>query len=88
MPALIESEHPRCAHLIHMYKKCSTEASLFSKIFFGECTALKYQLDACFKQEKVAKSKAGLAQSKIVREKTKALRAARNAAFAKAESTP
>lgn len=63
MPALIESEHPRCAHLIREYLHCSRTASLLSKVFSGECTSVKYQLDACFRDEKVERTKRNIVKA-------------------------
>jgi COX assembly protein 2 len=65
MPALIESEHPACAALIRDYKHCSKTASLLSKIIFTECTTLKYRLDACFRQEKVDRTKRNIKRGKV-----------------------
>ena len=65
MPALIESEHPSCAHLIAAYKHCSASKSLLSKIFFSECTTLKYQLDACFREEKLVRTQHNIAKGKV-----------------------
>ena len=65
MPALIESEHPACAALIREYKACSAEASLLSKVLFSTCTALKYRLDECFRQEKIARTKRNIAHGKV-----------------------
>lgn len=65
MPALIESEHPRCAHLIREYLQCSQTASLFSKVFSGECTSAKYKLDACFREEKVERTKRNLVKAQV-----------------------
>jgi COX assembly mitochondrial protein 2 len=65
MPALIESEHPACAALIKEYLHCSGTASLLSKIIFSECTALKYKLDACFRQEKLERTKRNIKRGKV-----------------------
>lgn len=65
MPALIEEEHPACAGLITAYKKCSATTSLLRKVFTSECTALKYQLDRCFQQEKLARTHHNLARRQV-----------------------
>lgn len=64
MPALIESEHPVCAELMRAYKHCSATASLFSKVAFSACTTEKYRLDACFREEKLARTRRNLGKSK------------------------
>lgn len=68
MPPLIESEHPQCADLITAYKQCSASASLLSKVLFSECTTLKYKLDDCFRQEKIARTQQNIAKSKVSRD--------------------
>ena len=65
MPALIESEHPACAHLIRQYLSCSKTAPLLCKIFYGQCTTEKYQLDACFREEKAVRTKKNIQKSKV-----------------------
>ena len=52
MPALIESEHPKCAHLIRDYVQCHSTQSTVSKIMFDACGGMRAKLDLCFKEEK------------------------------------
>ena len=68
MPALIESEHPACAHLIRRYLLCSKTAPLLGKIFYAQCTTEKYQLDACFREEKAQRTKRNIQKSKVCTE--------------------
>ena len=65
MPPLIPSEHPACAELINEYKECTQTTPLWSKVLTGACTSLKYKLDACFRQEKIDRSKRNLEQAKV-----------------------
>ena len=65
MPALIEEEHPACASLITAYKHCSATAPLLRKVFASECTALKYQLDRCFQQEKADRTQHNLLRRQV-----------------------
>lgn len=65
MPALIESEHPACAHLIRRYLLCSRTAPLLGKIFLSQCTTEKYQLDACFREEKAKRTKKNIEKAKV-----------------------
>lgn len=73
-PPLALHKHPTCEEIIVKFKLCHQEHPVAK--FWGACNDLKKQLDRCFREEKRAKQRANLEESRRFREKLSASRAA------------
>lgn len=77
-PPLTIHKHPDCAEIIEKFKKCHEDHPIAK--YWGVCNDLKFELDRCFRQEKVHRRKRNLEASKEFKEKLQNSKSAAEAA--------